>query len=66
MHRLCMMNVPEVEQLDGVWVKEGCVGELTVAVILTEWVHNFLSIKIERGLSRNNYQQHFMAENPLQ
>ena len=41
------MNVPEVEQLDGVWVPDGCVGGLTVAVILTEWAHE------QHNLSKN-------------
>lgn len=47
MNRLCMMNVPEVEQLDGVWVPDGCVGGLTVAVILTEWAQE------QHNLSKN-------------
>ena len=47
MHRLCVMNVPEVEQLDRVWVTDGCVGGLTVAVILTKWVHE------QHNLSKN-------------
>ena len=44
MHSHCIINVPEVEQLDGagVWVTDACVGGLTVAAILTAQMHKSL------------------------
>ena len=44
MHSHCIINVPEVEQLDGVgvWVTDPCVGRLTVAAILTAQIHKSL------------------------
>ena len=42
-HSYCIINLPEVQQLDGVgvWITESdvCVGGLTVAAILTAQIH---------------------------
>ena len=58
MHSHCIINVPEVEQLDGagVWVTDACVGGLTVAAILTAQIHKSL---LHHCMTRKNGQRTF-------